>query len=440
MIFKKTMRMGLYFVDDTLSVLLDFLALFMVVFCGAWQFLLNKWEKDFLTEKQDFEKQSKNKIENELNQKRKILLAEISTLKDEAFSRVRIEEEQSRTRIRVEREKIIIEQSNLHNEKNAVAHARRELEALTKKTRQNHPELASRIADAQYYLDMRSYDRLLYQKRPALKAAEEVKKLATEKRQLMQENRQLKYQLDFYEGLFPWLEQFKEIPSDEALEYASGTYGSDYDAVKKWLSPEEYEKLSNAEKYQRALDRWKNRKKEDWDVGIEYERYIGYRLECEGYKVSYPGAILGLKDMGRDLIASKDGQTLVIQCKRWAKEKTIHEKHIFQLFGSTTVLAAEHPGTRYKAVFITTATLSETAKKCAAYCGIAIVENCPMGEYPLIKCNVNKDGDRIYHLPFDQQYDKVVISKNKQSCYAWTTQEAEGLGFRRAYRWHPNKS
>jgi len=353
-------------------------------------------------------------LKAKMNAERAEMLREISTIRDDSLSDIRIE-------------------------RDAIKQAERNLDIIIRNTKQQHPELASQIADAQYYLDMRSYNRLLYGQRPAPKAAAEVKKIAEEKRDLMRANRQLQYQLDFYENLFPWLEQFKEIPSDEAVAYVSCSYGTEYDAVKKWLSPEEYEKLGNAEKFQLALDRWKNRKKEDWDVGIEYERYIGYRLECEGYKVSYPGAILGLKDMGRDLLASRDGVTLVIQCKRWAKEKTIHEKHIFQLYGSTAVLSAEHPGTRYKAVFITTAVLSDTAKKCANYCGISVVENCPMGDYPLIKCNKNKDGEKIYHLPFDQQYDKIVISKNKQSCYAWTTREAENLGFRRAYRWRPNK-
>ena len=311
---------------------------------------------------------------------------------------------------------------------------------VVKNTKQNNPELARQISDVQYFLDMKTHHQMVNKPRPALRAADELKKIAGEKRTLLKENRQLQYQLDFYEKLFPWLEEFKEVPSDEAVSYATGSYGSEYDAIRKWISPEEYEKLSTAKKYQLALDRWKNRKKSDWDVGIEYERYIGYKLECEGYKVSYIGATLGLKDMGRDLLAVKDGKTLIIQCKRWAKEKTIHEKHLFQLYGSAAVYAIEHPGTQCKAVFITTTELSDTARKCAEYCGIAVVENCPMGEYPLIKCNANKDGEKIYHLPFDQQYDKVVISKNKQSCYAWTTYEAEGLGFRRAYRWHPNKS
>ena len=309
-----------------------------------------------------------------------------------------------------------------------------------KKAKQSHPELATEIADAQYHLDMGIFDQLVRKPRPALRAADELKQIATEKRLLLKENRQLQYQLNFYEKLFPWLEEFKEVPSDEAVSYATGSYGSEYDAIKRWISPEEYEKLNTADKYQLALDRWKTRKKSDWDIGIEYERFIGYKLECDGYKVSYIGATLGLKDMGRDLLATKSGETLIIQCKRWSKEKTIHEKHIFQLYGSSAVYAIEHPDSHSKAVFITTTELSDTARKCAEYCGIAVVENCPMGEYPLIKCNANKGGEKIYHLPFDQQYDKIVVSKNKQSCYAWTTHEAEGLGFRRAYRWRPNKS
>lgn len=311
---------------------------------------------------------------------------------------------------------------------------------VIKNTKQNNPELAQQISDIQYYLDMETYRELVNKPRPALRAADELKKIASEKRKLLKENRQLQYQLDFYEKLFPWLEEFKEVPSDEAVSYATGSYGSEYDAVRKWISPEDFEKLSNAEKYQKILDRWKVRKKSDWDVGIEYERYIGYKLECDGYKVGYIGATLGLKDMGRDLIATKNGQTLIIQCKRWAKDKTIHEKHLFQLYGSTAVYSIEHPDVNCKAVFITTATLSDTARKCAKYCKISVVEDCPMGDYPLIKCNANKDGEKIYHLPFDQQYDKIVISKNKHSFYAWTTFEAEEKGFRRAYRWRPNKS
>lgn len=386
-----------------------------------WYSSLRKCENEINYEKasakRDAEKLKNAEIQlqkeqDALKQERLNMIQEVSQFKDEVLSRVRCEQE-------------------------AVDNAKATLMNMLKGTRQTHPEFAQQVADIQYMLDIERSAALLRKERPAIKAAEEVKRIADERRKLLSENRQLQYQLNFYEKLFPWLEEFKEIPPDEAISSATGSYGSEYDAVKKWLSPEEYQKLSTVEKFQLALDRWENRKKSDWDVGIEYERYIGYKLETQGYKVTYTGATTGVKDMGRDLIASKNGETLVIQCKRWAKEKTIHEKHIFQLYGSVAVLATEHPDKRYKAVFVTTTTLSDVARKCATYCGITVVENCPIGKYPLIKCNQNHDGVRIYHLPFDQQYDKVVIPKNRQSCYAWTVEEAEGLGFRHAYRWKP---
>lgn len=415
---------------------------------GFWFFVVgfflvltqDKKEKDWENKKRTEELRLRNlqtDIDNEIAQKLEAEKSEILEWKKVVSNQIATEEKASLNRIR---DKESEAKESIRLEKDAATQLSNEVNKIIKQTIQNNPELAKQIADAQYYLDIRSYNQLLYQKRPALKAAEEVKKISGEKRLLMKENRQLQYQLDFYEKLFPWLEDFKEVPSDEAVSYVTGAYGSEYDAVRKWISPEDFEKLSNAEKYQKILDRWKVRKKTDWDIGIEYERYIGYKLECDGYKVGYIGATLGLKDMGRDLIATKNGQTLIIQCKRWAKEKTIHEKHLFQLYGSTAVYATEHPDVHCKAVFITTAALSDTARKCAEYCNISVVENCPMGDYPLIKCNANKDGEKIYHLPFDQQYDKIVISKNKQSCYAWTTFEAEEKGFRRAYRWHPNKT
>ena len=46
--------------------------------------------------------------------------------------------------------------------------------------------------------------------------------------------------------------------------------------------------------------------------------------------------------------------------------------------------------------------------------------------YPMIKCNIApRDAEKIYHLPMDQQYDKVVIGDNPGECYAHTVKEAE---------------
>ena len=58
--------------------------------------------------------------------------------------------------------------------------------------------------------------------------------------------------------------------------------------------------------------------------------------------------------------------------------------------------------------------------------------------YPCIKCNISISGEKIYHLPFDQQYDKVKIN-GRGECYVGTILEAEKKGFRRAFRWKGNK-
>jgi hypothetical protein len=53
----------------------------------------------------------------------------------------------------------------------------------------------------------------------------------------------------------------------------------------------------------------------------------------------------------------------------------------------------------------------------------------------MIKCNINQTtGEKIYHLPFDQQYDRTRIIISKGECYASTVSEAESKGFRRAFR------
>ena len=59
----------------------------------------------------------------------------------------------------------------------------------------------------------------------------------------------------------------------------------------------------------------------------------------------------------------------------------------------------------------------------------------PLADYPRIKCNVGRDDQRIYHLPFDQQYDTTLIEPKKGEAWVSTVAEAEGLGFRRAWRW-----
>jgi hypothetical protein len=164
----------------------------------------------------------------------------------------------------------------------------------------------------------------------------------------------------------------------------------------------------------------------------------------------------GLEDLGRDLVCIKGNEIEIVQCKCWASHKTIHEKHINQLFGTTVKYFIDHYQKtnekntinlfpelinlgQIKATFITSTKLSETAKNFAKALGVKFIEEKMLDKYPLIKCNIAPNGDKIYHLPFDQQYDKTLI-KNKGEFYASTIKEAEEKGFRRAFRWRGTKN
>ena len=298
------------------------------------------------------------------------------------------------------------------------------------------PFFAKQFADYLHLQDLKEVNYLQTKPHPAFTAAEKVKEIAAQKRTLQQQCKLQEYQLTLYETIFPWLSDFKEISSEDLQQFAESEIApeSEYSSLKKW-SPQEYRSLSSADRLQLALERYSKRQKSNWQIGIEYERYVGYCYEKKGYRVRYNGATEGLEDMGRDLIISKDNKMYVIQCKRWSVEKTIHEKHIFQLYGTTILQKMEHPDCTVGSLFITTTSLSDLAKSCADYLDITVVENFPLKEYPLIKCNVSKDGDQIYHLPFDQQYDRVIINPSDGDFYASTIAEAESKGFRHAWRW-----
>lgn len=181
------------------------------------------------------------------------------------------------------------------------------------------PYLAEIFADYQYYIDIEIANYLERKNRPAYVAADNVKKIAREKKVLLAENKTLKYQMAIYENAFPWLEDFKEISNNDFEELKLTTTAQDeatdeYSVLlKSYLSPDEYRNLSSTEKYQMALDRYRNlSKKTAWRVGIDYERYVGHLYELAGYKVNYNGALAKLEDLGRDLIAEKKNEIVVI--------------------------------------------------------------------------------------------------------------------------------
>ena len=257
--------------------------------------------------------------------------------------------------------------------------------------------------------------------------------------QKIEQAKEASYQLAYLLTLYPGLEDILSLDYKE-LDFSGQIPNHDY--TMDYLSKEEWEKLSSSERDQLALDRYiQSRKKNNWQIGRDYELSVAFEYRQKGYDVDTFGSYMQLEDLGRDLIAKKSRIILIIQCKYWSKNKTIHEKHIFYLYGTTISYCLEHdiPLDSVHGIFVTNTILSNMAKKVADQLGIYIVENHQMVEFPRIKCNIGRDefGEetKIYHLPMDQLYDRVKITKNGEF-FAYTVEEAISAGFRRAYKWH----
>lgn len=210
---------------------------------------------------------------------------------------------------------------------------------------------------------------------------------------------------------------------------------------KDFLSESEYQQLSSAQKSDLALKRYNERRKGIRRIGYDYELFCGYwmRMQMFCHSIIQYGEQQGKADHGRDIIAFNGSITYIVQCKRWSDNKRIHEKHIFQLFGSTVQYCIQNNipvteiGNHIIPLFLTTTTFSVDAERFAKELNVQTI-TLPQGDFPQIKCNIGSDGTKIYHLPFDQQYDRVVINHHSGEYYAWTAEDAESKGFRRAQR------
>ncbi|KKR85916.1 MAG: hypothetical protein UU32_C0027G0007 [Candidatus Woesebacteria bacterium GW2011_GWB1_41_10] len=273
---------------------------------------------------------------------------------------------------------------------------------------------------------------------PARRAAEEVREQSQRRRRAEAERKITLSLIEMYEQYAPFLVELKDdIPDITDLSiFQEYSEEERQDPVINYLRKDEYRRLSTTERNQLALDRFWKRPKSKWFIGKLYERYIGYLYEQMGYEVEYSGITQKYEDMGRDLICHKGDEVLIVQCKNWAQFKTIYEKHIFQLFGSTFEYRKKNPTKDIKAVFYTTTQLSDLAREIAVVLGIQLFENHKLKtNYPCIKCNIGlQTREKIYHLPFDQKYDDTKINR-KGEMYCATVKEAEVAGFRRAFRW-----
>lgn len=316
-------------------------------------------------------------------------------------------------------------------------------EAKNKGNKKARAWFGALYAETQSLLDDYRSNLLRYKKRPSLKGAEQVREVKKEKRELNKKLKIIEYQLKTYEQYFPIIEDFKDyiLEDDTFLIKSDGSVSQDedYDPVQKFLKPEEFKKLPIDRKNQLALDRYLNKTHTKLEIGRFYERYIGYLYEKEDWIVKFFGIIEGFDDLGRDLVCKKGNEIHIVQTKNWSKYKIIREKYLYQHFATTIHYQLQEKlskKVKVKPIFYATIDFSDMAKKVSKALNIQIKTEKLKKDYPMIKCNINPSTkEKIYHLPFDQQYDKVIIGNNPGELYVKTVVEATKKGFRRAFRY-----
>lgn len=314
------------------------------------------------------------------------------------------------------------------------------LKNILQKSNKNIPEIASLYSDFLLLQYKISETVLLKKNRPAYLEVERIGELRKRTKTYIQRFKEMQYNYESFLELFPelneYIDNFLSLNNYSKFEQLE----ENFDGVKFYIDREEYKILSPDKRNQLALDRYLEGRKSRWQIGRDYELFCGQEYEKEGWDVEYIGMEKKLKDLGRDLIAKKDNEVHIIQCKYWSQNKTIHEKHIAQLFGTAIVYEIENSfnslfQNKIVPVFMTNAKLSEMAEKFCKRLGVLLIKK-EIKEFPRIKCNIN-GSEKIYHLPFDQQYDRTQI-KNEGEFYAFTVNEAVKKGFRRALRHYPN--
>lgn len=286
--------------------------------------------------------------------------------------------------------------------------------------------------------------------------------ISKENKILRKRNLELELKIKQFEILFPDFDEFTTADINDFKINTNEVIDNDINDTIDFLVPIfEQQKLSKTEILQRALEKYIYKKKSKYSIGKDYERYIGYLYEEKGYEVEYHGINYGLDDLGIDIICKKGNETLLIQCKNWSQNKRIHENSINQLFGTSIKYYIDKFDTYQKSfsnslfeeinipfnnnfqpIFITTTHLSERAMEFAEILKIKVLIIPYEKNYPRIKCNKGKDKEnndvKIFHLPFDQMYDRVQNIKNG-GCNVFTVEEAEKLGYRKAFRWRGEK-
>ena len=138
--------------------------------------------------------------------------------------------------------------------------------------------------------------------RPAPRAADAVRDAGGRASAFRRQARLAEWLVALYEWHVPWLTELRDLESERSYVDEEPNPHEQDDPSARYLSVEEYRALAPAARNQRALDRYLRSHMTAWQLGRDYERYIGYLREQDGSRVTYHGIFKGLEDLGRDLI------------------------------------------------------------------------------------------------------------------------------------------
>jgi hypothetical protein len=412
-----------------------------ILICAGFALAIFVWlsERSRKLEENEFNRELRREFEIEKRKQTDELFQERENLK-EAYEKAYQEmetETSRRNKVLYERRQELERIEAYHNERKR---------AFDEGFLRGRQWLAHYIVEADKVFDESIISNMRSKSRPAFQSAEEVSQARAERREYKEKAKFLEYQLKSYKEYFPFLEEYEEAILDETIPLSNDRRNQETleeaDPVTRYLQQTEFEQLPLGKRNQLALDRYLRRNLSRLEIGRMYERFLGYEYERDGWGVEYKGIIDGYEDFGRDLICTRGGQVEIVQAKNWKSARLIYEKHIFQLFGTTQhfAITSKQPelfSDAVTAVFVTTTSLSEDARKAATWLNVRVKERYQLDRtYPMIKCNINQaTNEKIYHLPFDQQYDRTKIIPSVGEFYARTVEEAENRGFRRAFRY-----
>ncbi len=194
------------------------------------------------------------------------------------------------------------------------------------------------------------------------------------------------------------------------------------------------------EELQSRFEKWliavENARAENkWKYGRDYERYVGYLFEREGFSVIYNGATLGSSDGGIDLFCFKSGIVYPIQCKRW--KNPVGDEEIYKFAEAVECFKRNRSSypipliySKVMPLFYSTNGYTADAERTASSKNITcqVQKFDSIREYPAVKCTV-LNGRKIYYLPFDKGFDSVHVGVYRGGCYKFSVLKAEQAGF-----------